>query len=62
MATLHTSHSSRRRRWLVGVVLLGLFLAAYAFALSWFTRQVQQGVQQSLRDIPVGVNDKAPGN
>lgn len=62
MATLHTpNHPSRRRRWLVGLVLLGLFLAAYAIALSWFTRQVQQGVQQSLREVPV-MDDNATRN
>lgn len=52
---------TRRRRWVVGLVLLALFLVAYAIALSWFTQKVQRGVQQSLQDLPVAADTANPG-
>ncbi len=53
MDVIRPTPPSRRRRWLIALVLLGVFLVAYAAALTWFTQQVQSSVQHSLRDVPV---------
>jgi flagellar basal body-associated protein FliL len=61
MESIHTTaHPPRRGRWLIGLVLLGLFLVAYAIALSWFTQKVQVGVQQSLNALPVAADAQNP--
>ncbi|NZA25647.1 hypothetical protein H0E84_04570 [Luteimonas sp. SJ-92] len=43
----------RLRRWLIGLAVLALLLAGYAAALHWFTLQVGDGVESSLRAAPL---------
>ncbi|MDH5823074.1 hypothetical protein QFW77_08740 [Luteimonas sp. RD2P54] len=43
----------RLRRWLIGLAILAALLAVYAAALHWFTLQVGEGVQSSLREAPL---------
>ncbi|MGO1541431.1 MAG: hypothetical protein ACTHZI_01460 [Luteimonas sp.] len=43
---------NRWRRWLIGLVVLGVLLATWAVALLWFTGQVADGVESSINLAP----------
>jgi hypothetical protein len=50
---------SRLRRWMAGLLVVAVLLGAYAYGLRWFTQQVGQDVQETLRDVPV-LDDHSP--
>lgn len=52
---------SRARRWLIGLAILAVLLAAYAIALRWFVLRVDSGVQDSLHAIPAFQQDEPLG-
>lgn len=43
---------NRWRRWLIGLAVLGVLLAAWVTALLWFTGQVADGVESSINPAP----------
>ncbi|MEZ0470814.1 hypothetical protein [Luteimonas salinilitoris] len=47
-----TKPRHRLRRWLVGLCIAAVLLGAYAVALRWFTLQIGDGVEGSLRAAP----------
>lgn len=51
---MNTSTRPRRRlrRWLIGLCVVAVLLGAYAVALRWFTLQIGDGVEGSLRTAP----------
>lgn len=49
----NSPRSSRLRRWLLGLGLLGLLMAIYGASLNWFAHRLGDDVEKSLR-VPDG--------
>jgi hypothetical protein len=49
----------RLSRWLAGLVVLLVLLAAYALALRWVTEQIGHDVENTFREAPV-LDDHTP--
>ncbi|MEO5565502.1 MAG: hypothetical protein ABIR05_02410 [Luteimonas sp.] len=55
------NYDARTRRLCVLSIVVALLLGTYVGALSWVTRQVENGVDRSLQPIPLVMRDQPGG-